>query len=101
MEAKVTFYAVGGEEHFPVASQYEQEPVQRLKQISRVIMFIFEGKHIFLLGNKLRKAKEKVWEKNVPESFPIYRCADIVAFEYQNELETRTPVSRPEISVLV
>ena len=30
MEAKVTFYAVSGEEHLPVAGQYEQEPVQRL-----------------------------------------------------------------------
>lgn len=30
METKVTFYAVGGEEHFPVAGEYKQEPVQRL-----------------------------------------------------------------------
>lgn len=30
METKVTFYAVGGEKHFPVAGEYEQEPVQRL-----------------------------------------------------------------------
>lgn len=30
METKVTFYAVGGEEHFSVAGEYEQEPVQRL-----------------------------------------------------------------------
>lgn len=27
METKVTFYAVGGEEYFPVAGEYQQEPV--------------------------------------------------------------------------
>lgn len=30
MEAKVTFYAVSGEEYFPVAGKNQQEPVQRL-----------------------------------------------------------------------
>lgn len=30
MEAKVTFYAVSGEEHLSVARENEQKPVQRL-----------------------------------------------------------------------
>lgn len=33
--------------------------------------------------------------------FPFIDVPMVVAFEYQNELETRTAVSKPEISVLV
>jgi hypothetical protein len=36
MEAKVALDAVGGEEHFALACEDKQEPVQRLKQNTRL-----------------------------------------------------------------